>query len=100
MAYDVTVTFQNGSRETFKNVDDAVATSKNKFKEFLVQKYSNPGIMDTVVKITHMPSSTTPVAPPKDPNEANIGHYGDKNRWRNLGGGYWHNLDTHEIQLR
>ena len=100
MAFNVTIIFQNGTRETFNNVDEATAMSKSRLREMLVKRYNDPNIMDKVVDVKREPVATAPAAPTPTPNEANVGHYGDKNRWRNLGGGYWHNVDTNQVQLR
>jgi hypothetical protein len=93
----VTIIFQNGQRETFNNIDDSIAWSKSKLKAFLIKKYNNPNIMNTVVDIKRDPP-TRPVSPaPATP----IGKFdGDQGRWEDLGTGYLHNIDTHQVKLK
>jgi hypothetical protein len=99
MAYNITIIFQNGTRETFNNVDDSIAVSKSKLKEFLVKKYNDPNIMDTVVDVKRN-KNELPVANTTDP-KLPVGKFdGDKGRWEDLGTGYLHNIDTHQIKLK
>ena len=96
---NIVVIFSDGSREQFNNVDDKYREDVKGFIAIVKQKFPNKTIADIKYPKKGAPpeAGTTP-AP--TPNEANIGHFGDRNRWENLGGGYWHNLDTHEVQLR
>jgi hypothetical protein len=96
----VTVIFQNGSRETFNNVDDSIARSKSKLAAFLIKRYNNPNIMDTVVDIKR-DKDELPAQPTKPNTTVPAGKFsGDKGRWEDLGTGYLHNLDTHEVKLK
>lgn len=95
MSANITIIFKNGSRETFNNVDDSIAWSKSKFTDFLINKYKNPNIMDTIVNITRDPPTR-----PEATTSAPAYYHGDKGRWEDLGTGYLHNLDTHERKLK
>ena len=93
----ITVIFRNGTRETFNNVDDSIAWSKSGWENFLANRYNNPNIMDTVVDIKRNP----PTRPTPPTSTAPAGKFkGDKGRWEDLGTGYLHNLDTHQIKLK
>jgi hypothetical protein len=98
MAYNITIIFQNGTRETFNNVDDSIAVSKSKLKDFLVKRYNNPNIMDTVVDVKRN-KDTLPAPTPN--SKLPVGKFdGDQGRWEDLGTGYLHNIDTHQIKLK
>ena len=97
---NVVVIFSDGSREQFNGVDDKYREDVKGFIAFVKQKFPNKTIADIKYPKKGAASQPSMPAPAISPNEANIGRYGDKNRWENLGGGYWHNIDTHEIKLR
>jgi len=101
MAMNVVIIFSDGSREQLNGVDDKYRDDVNGLVAIAKKKFPNKKIVDIKYpKLGEAPAPIPGTPPAVSPNEANIGHYGDKNRWRNLGGGYWHNVDTHEIQLR
>lgn len=93
----ITIIFQNGTREKFNNVDDSIAWSESGWKNFLVKKYNNPNIMDTIVDIKRNPP-TRPVPPA--PGATSGKFKGDQGRWEDLGTGYLHNIDTHQVKLK
>lgn len=93
----VTIIFQNGTRETFNNIDDSIAWSQSKLSEFLITRYKNPKIMDTVVDVKRDPA----VRPTPPTSGATSGKFkGDQGRWEDLGTGYLHNIDTHQVKLK
>lgn len=90
---NIVVIFSDGSREQFNNVDDKYREDVKGFIAIVKQKFPNKKIADI-----KYPKLGAPVAPAT--TEPDFVQAGDKNRWENLGGGYWHNLDTHEVRLR
>lgn len=93
---NIVVIFKDGSREQLNGVDDKYREDVKGLIAIIKQKFPNKQIVD----IKYPKASETSDKPAPSPGEANIGRFGDKNRWVNIGGGYWHNLDTHEVELR
>jgi len=97
MARNITVIFKNGTREKFINVDDSIAWSKSKFEQFLINKYKDPNIMDTIVEWIGDPEERPT---PPTPGATSGKFKGDQGRWEDLGTGYLHNIDTHQVKLK
>ena len=91
---NVIVVFSDGSREQLNGVDDKYREDVKGLIAITKQKFPNKTIVD--IKYPKV----TEALPAVTPQEANIGRFGDKNRWVPIAGGYWHNLDTHEVELR
>jgi hypothetical protein len=97
---NITIIFQNGTRETFNNVADDIAWSRSKLTAFLVKKYNNPNIMDTIVDVKRDPA-VRPTTPTATVPGAPTGQFkGDQGRWEDLGTGYLHNIDTNQVKLK
>jgi len=91
---NIVVIFKDGSREQLNGVDDKYREDVKGLIAIIKQKFPDKEIVD----IKYPKAGET--QPPPNSKEANVGRFGDKNRWVNIGGGYWHNLDTHEVELR
>ena len=96
MPRNITVIFSDGSRETFTQVDDSLADENPpvKFIALVRAKYPNKKI----AKLEKGEPST--VTAPVTPGVPAGKFQGDKGRWEDLGTGYLHNIDTHQIKLK
>lgn len=96
MPRNITAIFSDGSRETFTRVDDSLADEDPpvKFIALVRAKYPNKKL----AKLEK--GEPSPVTTPATPSVPAGKFDGDKGRWEDLGTGYLHNIDTHQIKLK